>query len=546
MLDVVWLAPSGMDQIMLRDLLEDKLWSPVRGYSFRHVESFDDALREDIILVLPGAYHDVDTINREIRKFRSVLIMLVSDENNIFPVEDLKHPNMKLWIQTPRVGRDYGDARFFGVGYGEAKKWKDVQVLPTKSAIFISGQDTHKRRHQIFDKLDRYKSSHRDLICEVKRTEGFTQGMPPSYYFTMMKSTMIAPCPSGIVSPDSFRVYEALECGAIPIADDLSPQYDSKGYWAQLFPDTPMPILGDGNLKGIIDTELKNYSSRRNVIFAWWQQQKRQYAYDLKEDLSSLLHGGFVGDNIKDRITVIIPVSPWKSHPDTSILEETIKNAQVQIPGAEIIVTFDGVRPEQIDRFEDYQEFIYRMLQKFNNEYKNVLPIVFTEHSHQVKMAREALKFVKTRTIIYNEGDSPLYPDRHIPWDDLIKDIEWGDSNIIRLYNKEEIPEAHQYLMLHEFDVPKLNLIATMQWSQQPHLADANLYREMLDLSTGYFTEDAKCFVEERIYYIIVSESRNGNWGKWRMFIYKPDNLARSYHLDGRKDAPNFYESQTY
>ena len=548
MVDVVWLAPSGMDQIMLQHLLRNEIWNPVGAYDLRHVDSFDDVLREDIILVLPGAYHKVEDINAAIKNYRSVLIMIVSDENNLFPVEDLKHPNMKLWIQTPRVGRDYGDARFFGVGYGEARRYHN-EAFDVDTDVFVSGQNTHARREKVFALLEKHLEGNKYSYL-INRTNGFTQGMRPWQYFDYMQNTKIAPAPSGVVSPDSFRVYEALECGVIPIADDLSPAYKSKGYWALLFPDTPMPILGDNNIGGIIDTELANFAQRRNQIFAWWQQQKRKYAYDLVEDLDYLTmrnqRAQIVRPSLKDRITVVIPVSPWEEHPATKILEETIRNVQAQLPGVEVIVTFDGVRPEQMDRNDDYQEFIIRMLHKFTREYTNVLPIVMKDHAHQSGMAREALKHVKTRSILYNEGDSPLYADRHIAWDQLLKDIEWGDANIIRLYNKETIPPEHEYLMFHEFDVPKLGLIATAQWSQQPHIAEANLYREMLDLSTGYFTKDAKCFIEEKMYYIIVSESRNGQWGKWRMFIYKPDNEPRSYHLDGRKGGPNFYEKQVF
>lgn len=535
-----------LDHMMIWDLLKNDLWKPVNHYDIEFVHSFDEAGHDHAVVVLPGAYYKVGSINRKIARFKSCLVILVSDENNVFPVEDLKHPNMKLWVQTPRVGRDYPEGtRFIGVGYAQARKFQHTEE-DRDTDVFISGQDTHERRSFIFDALEAYAERHSDLIMDINRTEGFTKGMKPEDYYSMMGQSKVAPAPSGIVSPDSFRVYEALECGVIPIADDISPSYDSKGYWAMLFPHTPMPILGDDNIADIIDSELANYRQRRNQIFAWWQQQKRQYAYDLVEDLNCLIPTTWPEKAIKDRVTVIIPVSPWKEHPDTRILEETIRNAQKQLPGAEIIVTFDGVRPEQTDRYDDYQEFVITMLHKMNREYRNVLPIVMTEHAHQSGMMREALKFVKTQTILYNEGDSPLYADRPIAWEDLLHDIEWGDSNVIRLYNKEEVPPEHEYLMHHEFDVPKLSLIATSQWSQQPHLADTNFYREIMDLSTGYFSNNAKCFIEEKMYYIIASESRNGQWRKWRMFIYKPDNLPRSYHLDGREGGPSFYEGQTF
>jgi hypothetical protein len=61
-------------------------------------------------------------------------------------------------------------------------------------------------------------------------------------------------------------------------------------------------------------------------------------------------------------ITVVIPVSPIKSHPDTAILDETLDSVRYHHPTAEIILTFDGIREEQSRRWHDYEEFIRRAL----------------------------------------------------------------------------------------------------------------------------------------------------------------------------------------
>ena len=42
-------------------------------------------------------------------------------------------------------------------------------------------------------------------------------------------------------------------------------------------------------------------------------------------------------------ITIIVPVSPIASHPDTAILAETIESIRYHHPTAEIFLTFDGV-----------------------------------------------------------------------------------------------------------------------------------------------------------------------------------------------------------
>lgn len=527
MIDVVWLPPSGLDQTMLHDLFDGEMWP--HNLQVNNIHTLKEIQGKGAVVVVPGAYHDIDKINEQIFLLEWVVVIVVSDENNLFPVEELAHPNMKIWVQTPRVGRQYGDVRYFGVGYGDARKYRGSGEKCTD--VFLSGQNTHARRNEIFDLLSQYKESHPELNVHLNPTKGFTQGYTSQEYYRLLEGAKIAPAPSGIVSPDSFRVYEALELGCIPIADDLSPTYDSRYYWKMLFPDTPMPILSDANISDIIDREIVSYPQRRNEIFAWWIGKKREYVLNMMADLESL--GVSVPD--LDDITIVIPVSPWKSHPDTYILEETINSAQAQLPGREIIVTFDGVRHEQMDRFEDYQEFVGRMLWKINTEYKGVLPLVFNEHSHQAKMMREALRHVTSRYILYLEGDSPLYIDRNIDWDGIVCTLKEG-ADVVRLYNKEEIPKEHEYLMYPKHS--KGNYTATRQWSQQPHIASVDAYKRIMK----YFSDKALCYIEDKIYYVIAGEG----WKKWKMYIYKPDNMPRSYHLDGRSGEEKYDDRQIY
>jgi len=99
----------------------------------------------------------------------------------------------------------------------------------------------------------------------------------------------VAPAPSGAVSPDSFRLYEALEAHTIPIADDISPTHDSAGYWRLVFPDAPFPILDSyEQLPGYIEDQLKAWPANANQIAAWWTRQKRTMARNLRNDLKKL------------------------------------------------------------------------------------------------------------------------------------------------------------------------------------------------------------------------------------------------------------------
>ena len=49
----------------------------------------------------------------------------------------------------------------------------------------------------------------------------------------ILSQTKFIPCPNGFVHPETYRVYEALECGSIPIVENAYKYYD------RLFPNNP-------------------------------------------------------------------------------------------------------------------------------------------------------------------------------------------------------------------------------------------------------------------------------------------------------------------
>lgn len=553
MIDVVWLKPRPLDHFMLMDIFANVNWNPVGNLDYNIIDTFEEATQDGVVAIIPGASQDAEEINEKLKLYKWVLLIIVSDEENLFELDKIGHPNLILWVQTPRANVQYKNARVFGVGYAFSRQFvhKYKKQYSEKSEdVFISGQNTHKRRRTIFKKLHTYAEENQDKNVQIFETEGFTQGMKSPEYYKHIANAKVVPCPSGVVSPDSFRLYEALEFGAIPIADDISPDidYDSTGYWNKVLPNAPFPTLKNNKIASLIDKALNNFPQYSNDVFSWWIKQKRQFSYDLIDDIRSIADKPAHVTTLKDKMTVIIPVSPWKSHPDTSILETTIASARSHFPDSEIIITFDGVRKEQEDRFDDYQEFVKRMLWKINVEYDNILPLVFKKHAHQVKMMREALKYVRTQSVIYIEGDSPLYEDRPIDWNTITDLIAQDNANIIRLYNKEAIPVEHEYLMypeenwlsVHNDDV----YVATSQWSQQPHIVRADTYREIID---KYFTEKSICFIEDKFYYNIVGESKAGLWNRWKMFIYIPeDKKPRSYHLDGRSGGDKYDDKQVW
>lgn len=512
-------AEGYWDQALIKDILADPI--------------FEELNNKGAIVILPGAYQAsyIKEINRELSAYEWVLLIVTSDEENKFPIEKIKHPNIKIYLSYPRKGRhdNYGK---IPLGYTTETR-KNLSLENKDIDFFFSGQITHQRREECFKAIENKKNG------VVFGTEGFSQGLKPSEYMQFMSRAKVAPAPAGAVSADSFRAYEALEAGAIPIADNISPN-GSDGFWHYLLPYVPFPTLNDyKDLSGYIDDQLEDFQTKANKIQAWWIKYKRDLKNMFLEDIAILSGTRHVRD-----VTVIIPNSVIPSHPDTKIIEETVNSARFHFPDAEIILTFDGLREEQKDKKDIYNEYIRRVLFLANTKWGNVVPIIFEKQTHQVGMARVALEETSTPLILYMEQDTPLVLDLPIAWEELENDILSGESNVIRFHFEAFVPIDHAHMMIGE---PKNNLLKTVQWSQRPHLASTAFYRRMLE---GNFSKEANCFIEDlihgRLYESYLHDGLQG-WNQWRVHIYHPEgNIKRSYHTDGRAGAKKYDEVQIW
>ena len=236
-------------------------------------------------------------------------------------------------------------------------------------------------------------------------------------------------------------------------------------------------------------------------------------------------------------ITVLIPISPIPSHPEGSILGETIGSIRERLPDSEIILMFDGVNTKLLHLKADYEEYIRRTLWDINFKMKNVTPLVFKEHKHQSLMVKEALKIVKTPIMLWSEQDTPLTGE--IPFAELAEIIKSGESNAIRLHHEAQVHPEHKYLMLDKEPVEVMGqpLLRCTQWSGRPHLASTSFYQVLVD----EFMDDKPRFIEHIMYGPIAS--RPDLYDNYRLHMYAPEGtLVRSLHLDGRRFNASHYD----
>ena len=135
-----------------------------------------------------------------------------------------------------------------------------------------------------------HKSSRNDLLFQlsnikpnfIHKTRKFNEKIIEVNEMSKVLSlTEFLPCPNGFVHPETYRVYEALECGCIPIVENAYKYYD------RLFPKNPFIKVDKwSEAKTIINNlDKEKIKQKREDCKMWWNNYKKE----LQESINSVI-----------------------------------------------------------------------------------------------------------------------------------------------------------------------------------------------------------------------------------------------------------------
>lgn len=292
--DVIWLSyhkPEAIargywDQGLLEDLLK-------RG-NFKHHTDFPAEPPDGAVVIINGRMHptddDIDKLNADLAKLRWVVLLETGDEEAVFPFEKVKHPLLRTWVMLPRMNR-HNDVSFkMPNGYRP-----DTRELLKKTGLYekqydfmFVGQINHARREQC---LEAANAMPEEFSRFIVATDGFgKETVPYPQYIEKMAQSRIVLAPSGIESPDNFRLYEALEAGCLPIVDAFATRQQDWGFWQYLFgTELPFPVIPYwSDLPKLLPQLLREYPANANYAFGWWQLYKRNMYNKLMDDIKEV------------------------------------------------------------------------------------------------------------------------------------------------------------------------------------------------------------------------------------------------------------------
>lgn len=492
-------------------------WSPSDGY-------WDQAMIHDLLdrvpdwvklnlLVTPGHWRSGDAINAWLEKNGPAIVWITSDEEGLC---DFWLAEAPVWKQMPNPHRPYWPDRILPLGYTPhtRPRLQELGIPFEKKGWVLTGQNTNQRRKDAFTALEQIDST------RIHPTDTFAahtagSGIEPDEYIRQLWEAEWVPAPSGNVGVDSFRAWEALEAGAVPILDATTPRGD-RNTWPDLLGDHPMPMITDWSQVEKILAE----PAPLVETGVWLTKFKRDLIQTLMRDWCDYAEIG-LWDPPHIRLSTIITASPLPSHPDFEILAETVESVRERLPKQEIVIAFDGPRAPN----ETYEEHIRRVAWWANQYWPEVWIHYSGVWKHQAGTIKDVLPHINTGALLMLEADTPLTGE--IPWNDLVSLLYVEAFNSIRLHYDASIHPDHEYLMKGHTPSKGFDVLRTVQWSQRPHITLTQYYKDVL----SGLPDTARTYVEDWIYGPVA----NSPWEHNKLGIFKPPgDMKRSYHLDGR------------
>lgn len=168
------------------------------------------------------------------RRGKKYVIVLLSDENLWEPCEWLHDPAcvglLRNYIHPNQL--KHPKVEVFGLGYKKDFLKYLTNSNEERNTTWCFAGTPHGERQRALDLFQKVKSNKIHLCSGF----GAADGISTEDYAKMLQNSVFALCPEGQDSMDSFRIYEALEAGCIPITKNFSKQFTIRpSYWHAIF-----------------------------------------------------------------------------------------------------------------------------------------------------------------------------------------------------------------------------------------------------------------------------------------------------------------------
>ena len=250
-----------------KDNSNDWIYEILDKVQYKVIDNEQDIERQDIIIIVDSSVEKKVNFYNKLKLLSSKIFLIhLGDESGI-------HDLSSIYSNCDYVWRTFCSNKYF--------KNKNVSCIPLgfKSGTHFKKKDENRKYKWAFIGTS-HKSSRHDLLFQLSsiqpsfsyKTKKFNEKiLGVNEMSEVLSSSQFLPCPNGFVHPETYRLYEALECGCIPIVENAYKYYD------RLFPNNPFLKIdrwkdASNIIKKFTSDQIKNES---NNCKKWWADYKK-------------------------------------------------------------------------------------------------------------------------------------------------------------------------------------------------------------------------------------------------------------------------------
>ena len=266
MINVIWYKASrgNWDHGVLLSIFERNT------EKFVQFNNVDARLAETAIVIVAGR-PDVNELHERLSILKSGIVILTSEEDAFFDWRNAIPSHLDIWTQyySPSTKKDIAERLLLGAPL-RIRDYKINRHLPKKYKWSFVGQVQNPFRQECVDVL---KTMDGGFLHVAGAFGGEVNGIEYQQYLDIMCQSEFVICPSGSMCVDSFRLYEAMECGAIPITDSRSPR-DSENfnYWNEVHHENTIPQVANWEVLPSLIRNIEKYHVKPSNY--WWDAYK--------------------------------------------------------------------------------------------------------------------------------------------------------------------------------------------------------------------------------------------------------------------------------
>jgi len=252
------------------------IYEILKKIKYNIIESETSLEKEDILIIVDSSVEEKSELYTKLNLICSKIFLFhLGDE---FGFYDL----LPVYSNCNYIWRPFCTSKYFNN--------KKVKCIPIGYKSGVLHKQKSRRKYKWTFIGTPHKSSRHDLLFQFSDIKPFfchktkkfdVQNISVEEMNEVLSLTDFVPCPYGFFHPESYRVYEALECECIPIVENAYKYYD------RLFPNNPfikVNIWKDAKpiIQGWDNDQIKK---KREECKIWWNEQKNSIQDFIKKKI---------------------------------------------------------------------------------------------------------------------------------------------------------------------------------------------------------------------------------------------------------------------